>query len=102
MFQEPHGPATSCSQTETDCIMSGTIVQHLLDLLRDHVDDPPPVATAEHIDASMNFEELDYEPYRLRLHHIQLPDSLLVTRVDRHPDERDNKKLAAFFERIAR
>ncbi len=82
--------------------MSETLVQHLLDLLRDQVDEPPPVATADYIDASMNFEELDYEPYRLRLHHIQLHDSLLVTRVENHPDEGDNKKLTAFFDRITR
>ena len=82
--------------------MSEPLIHLLLDLFRDQVDDPAPVATADYIDASMNFEEMDYEAYRLRLHHIRLPDSLLITQVERHPDESDNAKLRAFFQKMKR
>ena len=83
-------------------VMSAQLVGLLLDLFRDHNDDPAPVATADHIDASMNFEELDYEPYRLRLHHIQLHDSFLITRIEQHPDEPVNQRLKAFFGKLKR
>ena len=82
--------------------MSVPLVGLLLDLLRDHLDDPAPVATADYIDASMSFEQLEYEPYRLRLHLIQLRDSLLITRVEKHPGEPENRQLSAFFGKMKR
>ena len=82
--------------------MSIPVAGLLLDLLRDHFDDPAPVATADYIDASMSFEQLEYEPYRLRLHLIQLRDSLLITRVEKHPGEPENRQLSAFFGKMKR
>ena len=82
--------------------MSAALVGLLLDLLRDHLDDPAPVATADYIDASMSLEQLDYEPYRLRLHLIQLRDSVLVTSVEKHPGEPENRQLNAFFGKFKR
>jgi len=101
--------------------MSAPTALHLRDILLDHCEDPPPVVTAEYIDASLTVEELDrnYDPYqsltlpskpricidsahryRLRLHYIQLPDSLLVTLVDKHPDAKNTPLSKAFIDRI--
>jgi hypothetical protein len=82
--------------------MSVPLVGLLLDLLRDHLDDPAPVATADYIDASMSFEQLEYEPYRLRLQLIQLRNFLLITRVEKHPGEPENRQLSAFFGKMKR
>jgi hypothetical protein len=82
--------------------MSEPLVRLLLDLFRDHIDDPAPTATVDYIDASLNFEEIDYEPYRLRFHLIRLRNSALITSMERHPDEPENRRLGAFFGRIKR
>ena len=82
--------------------MSRPLIELIVELFRDHVDDPAPVATADYIDASVNYEELDYEPYMFRLHFIPLPDSVLITSVEKHPDQKDTSETAALFTRLNR
>jgi hypothetical protein len=90
------------SPTVNAFIMSEPLVNVLFQLFRDQVDDPAPEVTADYMDASMNFEEIDYENYRLRCQLIRLADSLLITSVDKHPEEGDNSKLRAFFNKMKR
>jgi hypothetical protein len=82
--------------------MSRPLIELIVELFRDHVDDPAPVATADYIDASVNYEELDYEPYMFRLHFIPRPDSVLVTSVERHPTQKEAPVLAAMFSKFHR
>jgi hypothetical protein len=82
--------------------MSRPLIELIVELFRDHVDDPAPVATADYIDASVNYEELDYEPYMFRLHFIPRPDSVLVTSVERHPTQKEAPVLAAMFSKFRR
>ena len=82
--------------------MSEPLVNVLFELFREQVDDPAPVVTADYMDVCMNFEEIDYENYRLRCQLIRLTDSLLITSVDKHPEEADNSKLKAFFNKMKR
>jgi hypothetical protein len=82
--------------------MSKPLVNVLLEIIRDQVDDPAPEVTSDYMDVCITFEEIDYENYRLRCQHIQLADSLLITSVEKHPEERDNSKLRAFFNKMKR
>ena len=94
---------SSCSRyPPTAFIMSGPLIDLIVELFREYVDDPAPVATAEYIDGSVNYEDLSYAAYRFRLHFIPLPDSVLITSVEKHPDQKDTSETAALFTRLNR
>ena len=53
--------------------MSRPLIDLVVELFREYVDDPAPVATADYIDGSVNREDLNYAAYRFRLHFLILP-----------------------------